>query len=101
MKNVIALLVGFGLLFFAYRSCTKGYDQYAYFVQVSDERIFASKLKPDDGRIMDRGRRLKSEVVAMDQEIDGGDGAGAGKLRWYGCRGIDCDEGWEISFSVQ
>jgi hypothetical protein len=32
------------------------------------------------------------------KDIDSGDGANAGKLRWYVCSGIDCDEEWENSF---
>jgi hypothetical protein len=34
----------------------------------------------------------------MDNDIDSGDGPRQGKLRWYVCAGIDCDEGWENRF---
>ncbi|MCP4370462.1 MAG: hypothetical protein GY797_20475 [Deltaproteobacteria bacterium] len=98
VKNVIALLIFFAIPFFAYRSCTSGYDKYAFFVQVNDGAIFETRLDPSDARIIDRGRKLKDEIIMMDKEIDSGDGANAGKLRWYVCSGIDCDEGWERSF---
>jgi len=98
IKNIIVILIFFGILLFAYRSCTSGYDQYAYFIQTSDEAIFESRLNPSDTRIIDRGHKIKDEIFLMDKKIDGEDGANTGKLRWYGCSGIDCDEGWENSF---
>ena len=98
MKNIITLLIVFAFLFFAYRSCTKGYDAYAFFVHVKDATIFKSRLSPSDTRIIDRGRRLKNDIILMDKEVDKGDGPQKGTLRWYGCSGIDCDEGWEHSF---
>ena len=98
VKNIIVLLIFLGVPFFAYRSCTKGYDKYAVFIQVKDEAIFETRLEPSDVRIIDRGRKLKDTILAMDKEIDNGDGPRSGKLRWYVCSGIDCDEGWERSF---
>ena len=98
VKNVIVLLVFFSILIIAYRSCTKGYDQYAVFVQVSDEAVFNTTLDPSDSRIIDRGRRLKNEILIMDRDIDHGDGPDRGRLRWYVCSGIDCEEGWERGF---
>ena len=98
IKNIIALLIFLAIPFFAYRSCTSGYDKYAFYVHVNDMAIFETRLDPSDARIIDRGRQLKDEIVKMDKEIDTGDGANAGKLRWYVCMGIDCDEGWESSF---
>lgn len=98
VKTLLILVVFLGVPVTAYRSCTSGYDQYAYFVRVSDESVFKARLKPSDKRILERGRRLTAEVNAMDQETDSGDGPKAGKLRWYVCSGIDCDEGWEKSF---
>jgi hypothetical protein len=101
MKNIITLLIVFSFLFFAYRSCTKGYDAYAFFVHVKDVTIFKSRLAPADTRIIERGRRLKEDIILMDKEVDNGDGPNKGALRWYVCSGIDCDEGWERSFLLE
>jgi len=98
VKNMIALLIFLGIPFFAYRSCTSGYDKYAFYVHVNDEAIFEARLEYSDARIIDQGRQLKDEIIMMDKNIDRGDGANAGKVRWYICSGIDCDEGWENSF---
>ncbi len=86
------------MLFFLYRSCTKGYDNYAYFVQVNDEAVFEKTLSGDDARIIEHGRRLKIDIIAMDKDIDKANGPGQGIIRWYVCSGIDCDEGWQRSF---
>ena len=48
--------------------------------------------------IVDYGRILKDKIVIKDKDIDNGDGPFSGKLRWYNCNGIDCDEGWESRF---
>ncbi len=98
IKNIIVLLIFLAIPFFAYRSCTTGYDRYAFYVHVNDGAAFEARLAPSDARIIDRGRRLKDDIIIMDKDIDNGDGAKAGKLRWYVCSGIDCDEGWENSF---
>jgi hypothetical protein len=98
MKNMIILLIVFGALFFLYRSCTKGYDNYAYFVHVNDESVFDKILSEGDKRIIEHGRKLKEDIILMDKNIDNGNGPEQGIFRWYGCMGIDCDEGWEHSF---
>ncbi len=98
MKNIIILVIVFSTLFFLYRSCTKGYDNYAYFVQVNDEAVFAKILSEGDARIVEHGRKLKIDVIAMDKDIDQGNGPNQGTIRWYNCMGIDCDEGWQRSF---
>jgi hypothetical protein len=41
---------------------------------------------------------IKNVIIAMDTETDNGTGPNKGNVRWYGCSGIDCDEGWEHSF---
>jgi len=98
MKNIIILVIVFSTLFFLYRSCTKGYDNYAYFVQVNDEAVFTKILFEGDTRIIEHGRKLKIDVIAMDKDIDQGNGPNLGTIRWYNCMGIDCDEGWQRSF---
>jgi hypothetical protein len=98
LKNIITLAVIFLFFFFLYRSCTVGYDDYAYFVRVNDEAVFIEVLSEGDSRIEEHGRRLKTDVLAMDRDQDQGTGAGKGVLRWYDCMGIDCDEGWQRSF---
>jgi hypothetical protein len=98
MKNIIILVVVFSALFFLYRSCTKGYDNYAYFVQVNDEAVFTKNLSEGDIRILEHGRKLQIDIISMDKHMDQGNGPDQGTLRWYTCSGIDCDEGWEISF---
>ena len=50
-------------------------------------------------KILDHGRMGKNKIITMDNEIDSGDGHKKGKIRWYECYGIDCDEGWESRFS--
>jgi hypothetical protein len=97
-KNIIALLIFLAIPFFAYRSCTSGYDKYAFYVHVNDEAIYEAQLDPSDARIIGRGRQLEDEIIIMDRDIDNGDGLNTGNFRWYVCSGIDCDEGWETSF---
>ena len=98
LKNIILLVIVFAALIFLYRSCTEGYDDYAYFVHVVDETLFQEILSERDTRIIEHGRRLKTDIIAMDRALDQGDGATSGAIRWYGCMGIDCDEGWQRSF---
>lgn len=88
----------FLVLFFIYRSCTKGYDQYGYFVHAKSEAVFQKTLSGDDPNIIDHGRKLLENIQLMDQQIDNGDGQNKGLFRWYVCSGIDCDEGWRQSF---
>ena len=94
----IALFTVSSVFFIAFRSCTRGYEKFAIYVHVNDESIFENRLEPSDIRIIDKGRKLKDEIIKMDSDIDNGDGAILGKLRWYTCGGIDCDEGWENRF---
>jgi len=98
MKNIIILVIVLTTLFFLYRSCTKGYDNYAYFVQVNDEAVFRKNLSERDTRILEHGRKLKIDIIAMDKDMDQGNGPNQGTIRWYTCSGIDCDEGWQRSF---
>lgn len=98
LKNLLALTVIFGLPYWAYHSCTSGYEHYGYFVHAGDERAFNTNLSSAGPHIVEHGRRLLEGIAVMDNAIDGGDGAATGKLRWYTCSGIDCDEGWETSF---
>ena len=98
MKNIIILAIVFSALFFLYRSCTKGYDKYAYFVQVNDQAVFDKILSERDTRIIEHGRKLKIDIIAMDKDLDQGNGPDQGTIRWYTCSGIDCDEGWQRSF---
>lgn len=44
------------------------------------------------------GRIPVQDCKEEDLLIDGGDGPDKGKVRWYICWGIDCDETWESSF---
>lgn len=101
MKNAVVLIILFAVLFFLYRSCTKGYSDYVYFVKVQDEAVFQTGLSDTDTRIIEHGRTLKTNVIRMDNETDKGDGPDKGTLRWYACSGIDCDEGWQHSFKPE
>ncbi|MBF0187730.1 MAG: hypothetical protein HQL50_07380 [Magnetococcales bacterium] len=74
-----------------------GYSAYAYCVEASDQAIF-DQQSPLPGNKVFHKRILLSSCQARDQKIDGGDGLKAGKVRWYLCYGIDCDEGWANSF---
>ncbi len=96
--NIIALLVFFGVPLLLYRSCTVGYDDYVYFVEVKNEELFSRVLQDEDVNIIAHGRRLKDKVTSLDIDKDNGNGAEQGNLRWYNCSGIDCDEGWQRSF---
>ncbi len=98
ITNIIALVIFVGIPLIAYRSCTSGYEIYSFYIQTSDENVFSTHLSANDDRIISKGRKLTEEIMIMDREIDAGDGEASGKLRWYVCSGIDCDEGWESSF---
>jgi hypothetical protein len=76
----------------------RAYNRYGFFVQVSDESVFASKMEKGDPRIVNHGRIKKDKIFRLDREVDSGDGPQNGKVRWYECYGIDCDEGWENRF---
>ena len=73
----------------------RAYNKYGYYVYVSDENVFVSKIDPKNPKILDHGRMLKKKIIRLDEEVDRGDGQKMGKIRWYECYGIDCDEGWE------
>jgi len=98
MKNLLIIIVVFSVLFFLYRSCTKGYDQYGYYVQVKNETLFKESLSDSDPDIISHGRKLISEILQIDQTSDNGNGSEIGYVRWYICSGIDCDERWQDSF---
>jgi hypothetical protein len=84
------------LLFIYWQS--SGYRQYVIYVQVKDDAIFNNALNSLDPHMLDYGRKYKKDIIAMDNDIDSGDGPKQGKLRWYVGAGIDCDEGWENRF---
>ena len=93
LLGVIILIIGFiGYVIYANM---RAYNKYGYYVRVSDEIVFDSKIDPGNPQIINHGRMRKEEIVELDEEIDGGDGPKMGKIRWYECFGIDCDEGWE------
>ena len=73
----------------------KAYQKYGYYVLATDPSIFTQPLSSSSAGIEDRNRALIEDIVSMDNRIDGGDGPARGRLRWYTCVGIDCDEGWE------
>lgn len=73
----------------------RAYNRYGYYVNVTDEKVFNAKINPLDPKIVFHGRVLKEHIIESDKKIDGGDGRKEGKVRWYECYGIDCDEGWE------
>ena len=76
----------------------RAYNKYGYYVHVSDENMFLSKIDPKNPKIIDHGRMQKRKIISIDDEIDRGDGQKKGKIRWYECYGIDCDEGWQSRF---
>ena len=102
IKQLTLGLIFFFLAFFLLLYWqSKGYKAYVVYVQVNDEAIFSKPLNPADPQILNYGRIYKKEIFLIDNDIDGGDGPDAGKLRWYVCGGIDCDEGWESQFIVK
>ena len=105
IKSIVQLGIGFivfGIIFllFIYWQ-SRGYKKYVIYVHVKNEDIFRHTLNPRDPQILDYGRKYKKEIFDIDKEIDKGDGPSAGKLRWYVCGGIDCDEGWESRFMIK
>jgi hypothetical protein len=94
----LGLIIFFLIFFFALRLCSRPYQKYVVYVQARDETIFKKHLSGSDPRLVGYGRILKDEIVEKDNDIDNGDGPNSGKLRWYICGGIDCDEGWESRF---
>ena len=96
--GLIVFAIIFVLFFHWY---ARGYQKFVIYVQVNSEAIFNNTLNPADPRLLDYGRQLKKEIFDIDNDIDKGDGPNAGKLRWYVCGGIDCDEGWESRFIIK
>ncbi len=104
-KSVGQLALGlmvFAIIFFLFiHWYSRSYRAYVIYVQVNSEDIFNNTLNPVDPQILDYGRKYKSEIFDIDNDIDNGDGPNAGKLRWYVCGGVDCDEGWESRFIIK
>lgn len=98
IKPTVALLVFGGIFWMGYRSCTRGYDQYGIYVHAEAKTLFQKPILPADPRIIERGRKPIKDIRIMDQDVDQGDGPLSGRLRWYACQGIDCEEGWENGF---
>ncbi len=73
----------------------RAYNRYGYYVHVTNENVFDSTIDPKNSKIVDHGRLLQEKIIRLDEKIDGGDGKKVGKIRWFECYGIDCDEGWE------
>jgi hypothetical protein len=73
----------------------RAYNKYSYYVYASEENIFVSKIDPKNPKIISHGRMKKKKILSIDDKIDNGNGPKKGKVRWYDCYGIDCDEGWE------
>ena len=101
-KSIGQLILGliiFFLIFFLFIYCySSGYRKYVIYVQVKDEVVFGKPLNSSDPQILDFGSKSKNEINAIDRDIDNEDGPDSGKLRWYVCGGIDCDEGWQHHF---
>jgi hypothetical protein len=101
-KSVGSLILGliffFAIFFFTIRWCARGYNKFVIYVQVEKEDIFKNTLNTSDPHLLNYGRKLKEEVIAIDNDKDNGDGPNFGKVRWYVCGGIDCDEGWDSRF---
>ena len=91
---VIVLFI-IGILGYTIYVNIQAYNKYGYYVYVSDENVFVSKIDPRNPKIIGHGRMLKKKIFKLDEEVDRGDGQKIGKIRWYECYGIDCDEGWE------
>jgi len=71
------------------------YNRYGYYVHVTNENVFDSTIDPKNPKIIDHGRLLQEKIIGLDEKIDDGDGKKGGKIRWFECYGIDCDESWE------
>jgi hypothetical protein len=105
LKSVGQLIFGlliFFLIFFLFLNWqASDYKKYVIYVQVKDKAVFKNILNSSNPQILNFGRKLKEEVIAIDNDKDNGDGPNLGKLRWYICDGIDCDEGWESRFVIK
>ena len=102
LKSLGQLVLGltiFALILFLFmRWQAKSYEKYVFFVHADNEAIFSKVLNVSDPQIHKFGRVLKDAAIAIDKQQDNGDGEKSGKVRWYLCKGIDCDEGWEHHF---
>ena len=99
LQLVLGLFIFALILFLFMRWQAKGYEKYVFYVHAQDEGIFAKALTATDPQIFKFGRILKDDVIEIDNREDNGDGDKMGSVRWYLCKGIDCDEGWESSFT--
>ena len=95
---LLGLMIFFLIFFLLLYWQSSGYKKYVIYVQVEDEAAFKKPLNPSNPHIMNYGRKLNQEIAAIDSKIDKGDGPDSGRLRWYVCGGIDCDEGWQRRF---
>ena len=67
-------------------------------VCVVSEDVSDYKKKLSSSTVGYYGRIPVQDCKEDDFLIDGGDGPDKGRVRWYICWGIDCDEAWESSF---
>ena len=95
---ILGLIIFFLIFFLFFYWYSSGYRKYVIYVQVKDDVVFEKPLNSSDPQILDWGRKPKNEINAIDRDIDNEDGPYSGKLRWYVCGGIDCDEGWQRRF---
>jgi hypothetical protein len=95
---ILGLIIFFLIFFLFIYWYTSPYKKYVIYVQVKDEVVFEKPLNSSDPNILDFGRKAKNEINAIDRDIDNEDGPDSGRLRWYVCGGIDCDEGWPHRF---
>ena len=72
------------------------YSKNAVCVVVDDVSIYEKKLT--SSIVESYGRISIQDCKEEDQMTDVGDGPHKGKVRWYICWGIDCDEAWEYAF---
>ena len=64
---VIFLIIGiFGYIIYLN---IRGYNKYGYYVYVSDENVFISKIDPKNPKIIDHGRMLKKKIIRLGESI--------------------------------
>ncbi|MGD9079712.1 MAG: hypothetical protein PVG96_10240 [Desulfobacterales bacterium] len=95
---ILGLIIFFLIFYLFIYLYTIPYRKNVIYVQVKDAVVFEKPLNSSDPQILDFGRKPKNEISAIDRDIDNEDGPDSGKLRWYVCGGIDCDEGWQHRF---
>jgi len=49
-------------------------------VQVNDEAVFTKNLSERDTRILEHGRKLQIDIIAMDKHMDQGNGPNQGTI---------------------